>query len=201
MVSFCRVRETPRYKRTWPSGDWGIVRDHRTIEDGLRESQLVEEYIPKREDPPADTPLPQTCLNTQCIFCLCNLDITSLEARFFCFHRPRKAREHVETQRLLNFGAEGFVPFPLCGVAVQGVMHFKNHAATVHNYFLYRPNVNRLCRVGPSWGGILLRTGVWKRGVVIEYIAMLVARCLHELTIKSPPGTSSYCAHIANGQD
>src|SRR5436309_837472 len=106
MVSFCQVRETPCHKRTRPSRDWGIVGDHRTTEDGLRESQQVEEHIHQREALPADTPLSQTCLNTQCIFCPGNLDISSLKARFFCFSRPCEARARVESQYLPLFGTE-----------------------------------------------------------------------------------------------
>jgi Protein of unknown function (DUF3435) len=119
LVNFCRLQETSQRKRIPPNRDWGLVNVDQSDEVAL----------------PNPQPLPAICLNTQCIFCLGNLNL-SPESRFFGFCRPRKAREHVDKQHLQWLGAEEPVHCPLCDKVLEGVMHFKNHAATSHNYFL-----------------------------------------------------------------
>ena len=110
LVNFCRFQETSQRKRILSSCDWGLV----------NVDQLDEVALPNSQ------PLLVICLNTQCIFCLGNLNL-SLESQFFGF---------VERQYLQWLGAEESLHCPLCDKVLKGVMHFKNHAATSHNYFL-----------------------------------------------------------------
>jgi hypothetical protein len=124
LVTYCRVREAPR-QRPIPCRDWGIV-------DQEPDQEL--------EQGPASAPdlFPMICTSTQCLFCLGNTGL-SFESRTFCFSRPRKAREHVE-QKHLRFFASGdqiLCPHPKCQEVLHGIMHFKNHAATAHNCFLF----------------------------------------------------------------
>jgi hypothetical protein len=119
LVDFCMVQGAPQRRRSPRSRDWGLPGD----------GESSEAEVPK---PP---PIPQTCLNTQCIFCVGNLELL-VKLRFFGFCRPRKAREHVENIHLRHLNVGDPLPCPLCGEVSQEVMHFKNHAASQHNYFL-----------------------------------------------------------------
>ena len=119
LVDFCKVQEAPRRRRLPPNRDWGLV-----AHCGLGEVEA-----------PRPPPNPQSCLNTQCIFCLGNQQLRP-ETRFFCFCRPRKAREHVENVHLRHLNAHDPLDCPLCGKVLEGITHFKNHAASVHNCFL-----------------------------------------------------------------
>jgi hypothetical protein len=122
MVEFRRVRQAPRQKRSMPSGDWGVVKNEETKDKKIPELQQF----------------PMICSSTQCLFCLGDTRLPH-ESRIFCFSRPRKAREHVERQHLRFFNANDLIscPHPECKEVLQGVMHFKNHAASVHNCFLF----------------------------------------------------------------
>lgn len=121
MVTFCQVRETSSQKRSISSPDWGIIKEETD-----------------KQDVPEPHQFPIICPSTQCLFCLGNT-LLPYEARTFCFSRPRKAREHVERQHLRFFKAMDPIPcpHPECTKVLYGVMHFKNHAATVHNCFLF----------------------------------------------------------------
>jgi hypothetical protein len=122
MVTFCRVRQAPRQKRSSSSRGWGVV----------KKDEAEDEKIPQPQQ------FPTICSSTQCLFCLGDTRLP-LESRIFCFSRPRKAREHVERQHLQFFNANDLIPcpHPECKEVLRGVMHFKNHAASVHNCFLF----------------------------------------------------------------
>ena len=122
MVKFCRVRHAPRQKRSIPSRDWGVAEKDETVDEKMPELQQF----------------PLICSSTQCLFCLGDTRLPH-ESRIFCFSRPRKAREHVERQHLRFFNATDLIsrPHPECKEVLHGIMHFKNHAASVHNCFLF----------------------------------------------------------------
>jgi Protein of unknown function (DUF3435) len=125
LVVYCRVREAPRQRRPTPCRDWGIVDQESDLE---------------LEQGPVSAPdlFPMICTSTQCLFCLGNTGL-SFESRTFCFSRPRKAREHVEQKHLRFFASSDQIlcPHPKCQEVLHGIMHFKNHAATAHNCFLF----------------------------------------------------------------
>lgn len=109
LVIFCRVQEISACKKRVHDRTWGIVDDEST---------------------PKSDVLPMTLSNRQCLFC------------FRCFCRPRKAREHTEGQHLRQYklGASIPCPHPVCEkkeLVLNGHMHFKNHAAIIHNVFLF----------------------------------------------------------------
>jgi hypothetical protein len=110
LVNFCKVQGARQRRRSPPSRDWGLTRD----------------CEPSEAEVPKPRPIPQSCLNTQCIFCLGNLELPA-ESQFFCFCRPRKAREHVENVYLRHLNVNDPLPCPLCGEIFQEIMHFKNH--------------------------------------------------------------------------
>ncbi len=120
MIAYCRVREASR-QRSMPCRDWGIV-----------------DQEPDQEPASAPDLFPMICTSTQCLFCLGDTGL-SFESRSFCFSRPRKAREHVEQQHLRFFASNDQIPcpHPQCQEVLHGIMHFKNHAATTHNCFLF----------------------------------------------------------------
>jgi hypothetical protein len=68
LVAFCKVQGARQRRRSPPSRDWGLTRD----------------CEPSEAEVPKPRPIPQSCLNTQCIFCLGNLELPA-ESRFFCF--------------------------------------------------------------------------------------------------------------------
>jgi hypothetical protein len=74
--------------------------------------------------------IPQSYLNTQCIFCLGNT-MLPVGPRFFVgFCRLRKAREHVENVHLRSLGADEALACPLGGENFEGIVRSKNHAAS-----------------------------------------------------------------------
>jgi Protein of unknown function (DUF3435) len=125
MVAFCRVREAPRQKRSKPCRDWGILEE-------------TVEKVQQADTGPSLSQFPMICTSTQCLFCLGSAGLP-YESRTFCFSRPRKAREHVERQHLRFLPSNEPIPcpHPQCEEVLQGIIHFKNHAATVHNCFLF----------------------------------------------------------------
>jgi hypothetical protein len=124
MVAFCRVREVPCQKRSKPCRDWGLLE---TVE---RAAQV--------DTGPTASQFPMVYTSTQCLFCLGNAGLL-YEWRTFCFSRPRKAREHIKRQylRFLSPNEAMSCPYPQCEEVLQGIMYFKNYAATVYNCFLF----------------------------------------------------------------
>ncbi|KAH6666137.1 hypothetical protein B0J14DRAFT_643409 [Halenospora varia] len=111
LVALCRVREAqPQQTRAYDR-TWGIM-DEDT-------ATLVE-----------PNPLGMIYSSKQCPFCF----------KEFC--RPCKMREHAENQHLKLYKVDELIPCPnpVCdkeGVILNGHEHFKNHAATVHDSFLF----------------------------------------------------------------
>jgi hypothetical protein len=124
MVVFCRVKKALFQKRSKPYRNWGLLE---TVE---RAAQI--------DTGPTASQFPIIYTSTQCLFCLKNTQL-SYKSRAFCFSRPRKAREHVERQhlRFLTPNEPMPCPHPQYKEVLQSIMHFKNHAATVHNCFLF----------------------------------------------------------------
>lgn len=78
---------------------------------------------------------PVVCKPTQCIFCLGN-ESKSYPGRMFEYAKPHKMMNEVE-KHLQSFLPADEVPCPhpqckAAGLVLSSVMHFKNHAATVH---------------------------------------------------------------------
>jgi hypothetical protein len=111
-----------------PSRDWGLVEKEETEDEKM-----------------GDFPqFPMVCSSTQCLVCLGDT-LLLRESRTFCVSRLRKAREHVERQHLRFFNAKDLISCPhlACKENLFDVMHFKNHAASVYNYFLFaRPSLD-----------------------------------------------------------
>ncbi|KAH6676010.1 hypothetical protein B0J14DRAFT_626351 [Halenospora varia] len=111
LVALCRVREAqPQQTRAYDR-TWGIM----------------DEDIATLVEP---NPLGMIYSSKQCPFCF----------KEFC--RPRKMREHAENQHLKLYKVDELIPCPnpVCekgGVILSGHEHFKNHAATVHESFLF----------------------------------------------------------------
>lgn len=80
---------------------------------------------------------PITCLDTQYLFCLGNT-ILCHATRTFSFSCRDTLKKHVEKVHLhhLSPDSEFTCVHPACDQKVNGLMHFKNHAATVHKVFL-----------------------------------------------------------------
>jgi hypothetical protein len=81
--------------------------------------------------------IPIVCPRTQCIFCLGSSELP-FKARTFTFSRIDGMRRHAEKKHLMHMPSEGDVqcPHPRCDAVLEGVMHLKNHIATVHKIFL-----------------------------------------------------------------
>lgn len=111
LVALCSVQEIqPQQKRNYDR-TWGIEdEDAKTLPES---------------DPPV-----MVYSSKQCPFCF----------REFC--RPRKMREHAENQHLKLYKVDELIPCPnpVCekkGVILSGHEHFKNHAASLHESFLF----------------------------------------------------------------
>jgi hypothetical protein len=124
MVTFCRVKKAPCQKRLKPYRDWGLL-------ETVEKMSLVNIG-------PIASQFPMICISIQCLFCLGNTQL-SYKSRTFYFSRPHKACKHVEHQHLqfLPLNEAISCPYLQYKEVLQGIMHFKNHAATVHNCFLF----------------------------------------------------------------
>jgi len=109
-----------------------------TSKGPLEEESPVSASVPNPAlDPfsPASK-FPLVCKKTQCIFCIGN-EALSYGHRIRKFRRVSHMWDHVENIHLRDVPAEQpiFCPHPICkaeGLELNGVMHFKNHVATVH---------------------------------------------------------------------
>ncbi len=109
---------------------------------------------PLKEESPVPAPaldpflpaskFPLVCEKTQCIFCIGN-EALSYGQRTRKFRRVSHMWDHVENIHLRRVPVEQRIIYhhPICkaeGLPLNGVMHFKNHVATVHKVDL-RPRV------------------------------------------------------------
>lgn len=97
------------------------------------------EHMISKEEPnlvDADK-VPLICPATQCLFCLGN-DQLAYNARTYSFSRTEHLRRHMHNCHLRHLASDiGFpCPHSSCLETVQGVMHFKRHAASVHKIYL-----------------------------------------------------------------
>ena len=81
-----------------------------------------------------------TCLDTQFLFCLSN-NTLCYTIRIFFFSCQDALKKHVKKVHLhhLSSDSEFICVHSACDQNVNGLMHFKNHAATVHKVFLWAP--------------------------------------------------------------
>ena len=94
---------------------------------------LAEEEICHNERFPETFPI--VVPGTVCLFCLGNVSLTA-SARTYAYARRSSLARHVQQHHLQYQQSEFLCPHPTCsaqGVQLLDGMHFKNHAATVHN--------------------------------------------------------------------
>lgn len=105
----------------------GVPYKRRVSACGLKTSKM------ETDDPVGASTFPIVCLATQCLFCLGN-DQLAYNARTYSFSRTDHLRRHVRDTHLryLAPDIEFQCPHPACLKSVQGIMHFKNHAALTH---------------------------------------------------------------------
>ncbi|KAF1810595.1 hypothetical protein P152DRAFT_475428 [Eremomyces bilateralis CBS 781.70] len=101
----------------------------------LRDKSLEE--IPEEDEKDFNPDLfPLVCPGTHCLFCLGNQSLGP-QSRTFAFARKDALKNHVEKHlRHQDWSKEPECPHPLCEETLSTDMHFKNHAARVHNIFL-----------------------------------------------------------------
>jgi hypothetical protein len=116
LAKLCSLREAPRQGRLLTSHKWDIEE----IEDATKPDLF-----------------PLICPSTQCLFCLGDEHL-SYAARAFSFSRIDALRRHMQTAHLKRLAMDDNIPcpHPACVAILQGIEHFKNHAAVVHNIFL-----------------------------------------------------------------
>ncbi len=103
------------------SGLERIQNDVRDLQIGFENMELVPLVLP----------------STICLFCVGNAELAP-EARTASFSRIDSLRRHMDDVHLSHYDPDVplVCPYPSCDASLQGVNHFKNHAATVHNVFL-----------------------------------------------------------------
>jgi uncharacterized protein DUF3435 len=126
LTALCKRRERRR-PRTYRS------RCQPSLE--MTEVQIV---LPKPE-PEEKRNVPLRCEGFQCLFCLASGDLP-MEDRKYDYASKFSLQRHTHRCRLNKFKMDEEISCPdnlLCsGVVLEGRMHFKNHAARVHNFFL-----------------------------------------------------------------
>ena len=123
IIALCQRREAPRRQkrdRTW----------------GIQQIQHVDE-APK----PPPFQFPKKCEHTQCIFCFNNPKEPN-DVRLRYYSTVYKARNHVELH-LNVYKRDDPIPCPDPGcqetaTILQGRMRFMNHAASKHDYDIFR---------------------------------------------------------------
>jgi len=106
------------------------------------------EVIAKEEDVAISHSFPLDCDPRQCLFCIGD-ERLPYQQRLFCWSRPAKMMDHIEDKHLQLFAPDSKIPcpHPKCKeghVALNGVLHFKNHAQTVHQIKLRLPKVDSI---------------------------------------------------------
>ena len=90
----------------------------------------------KQEDLATPHSFPLKCDPRQCLFCMGD-ERLPYQQRIFCWSRPAKMMDHVEDKHLHLFALDAKIPcsHPVCKeshMILNGVLHFKSHAQTVH---------------------------------------------------------------------
>ena len=96
----------------------------------------TEEVCKESEDKDPDL-FPIECPGTQCLFCLGDGTLCP-SSRIFWFSRKDVLIKHVESLHLKawDWVESPECPNPLCEAKLESSMHFKNHAAQVHNIWM-----------------------------------------------------------------
>lgn len=113
LAALCSLRELPVRRKS-----------HSPVRREITKESDVEMFI----DP---TLFPLKISSKQCLFCLGDIEL-SYEDRVRHFSRADSLRRHVDEVHLCHFKANDRCPHPACDAVFEGVMQFKNHAATVH---------------------------------------------------------------------
>jgi Protein of unknown function (DUF3435) len=125
MIALCKRRERrrPRAKRS---------RGRPSVE--MTDDQIT---LPNPE-PEERYDVPLKCTRYQCLFCLASVDLHP-EERELSYKSKFSLQRHTDRCHLNKFGRDESIPCPdrACKrVALGGKMHFKSHAALVHNFHL-----------------------------------------------------------------
>src|SRR5947208_6679396 len=111
MISLCARREAPR-------------QSPRQAYEEITQEEVTY------EDPDL---FPMSCPGTQCLFCLGESSLCH-SARTFSFSRRDALIRHVNGHlRPRDWSKNPFCPHPVCEAKLDSEMHFKNHAAVIHN--------------------------------------------------------------------
>jgi hypothetical protein len=99
-------------------------------------NKTTKETCEKSEDEDPNL-FPIECPGTQCLFCLGDETLCS-SSRTFSFSRKDVLIKHVESLHLKawDWVESPECPHPLCEAKLESTMHFKNHAAQVHNIWM-----------------------------------------------------------------
>jgi hypothetical protein len=127
LTALCFLRETRNQKGSI------LLKANEKAEEEAYE-KVDEEKSEELIDPNL---FPLVCPSTQCLFCLGN-ECLSYGARTYSFSRTDTLRKHVQAAHLRYLKTDDIItcPYPVCEAKLEGIMHFKNHVAIVHNVFL-----------------------------------------------------------------
>ena len=125
LIALCKRRER-RQPRTYRSQGRPTIK---TADDPIMEPKPEPEE--KRNGP-------LQCKGWQCLFCL--MSNLSWEDKEQVYASKYSLQRHADRCRLNHFKTGETIPCPdgdaCAGVVLEGKMHFKNHAARVHDFFL-----------------------------------------------------------------
>jgi hypothetical protein len=126
MIALCKRRERRRPRTNSFRGRPSVK---------MTEAPII---LPKSE-PEEKRNVPLKCNGFQCLFCLASVDLP-LEDRKQVYASKFSLQRHTDRCRLNKFKSDEKLPCPddlACdGVILEGKMHFKNHAARNHDFFL-----------------------------------------------------------------
>ena len=134
LIDLCHIREPHRMNPVSRAGKDASAQVEDTA-SSLRETQTDVRDLQHAFETMELIPL--VLPSTICLFCLGHTELT-FEARTASFSRIDSLRRHIDDLHLSHYDPDVplICPHPSCDVSLQGVKHFKNHAATVHNVFL-----------------------------------------------------------------
>jgi hypothetical protein len=126
LIALCKRRERRRPRTYRLRGE----RPVKTVEDPI---------ISPKSEPEEKRNVPLKCTGFQCLFCLASSDLP-LKDREYDYASKFSLQRHTDRCRLNKFKSDEKVPGAddlACGaVILEGKMHFKRHAADVHNFVL-----------------------------------------------------------------
>ena len=130
MIRLCRRREVQQHHRP---GDRPKTQQCKEEEAS---GMIKTEARSSARESSVDDPFPLKYEKRQCIICIGD-EALAYDTRIFSFSTPSKIMDHVESHlRSVSLAKEIECPHLECrmagGVALSGVLHFKNHVYTVH---------------------------------------------------------------------